>query len=315
MLLVLCAKRNAMPESNSGSSGRVEKSSGLTRSERFLASLCERSFLALWSYPNAYQDDGHELCDLLAVFEDRVFIFFDREKSLSAHTDADLEVEWDRWKRRVIDAQIKTAEGAERYIRSGRPIFLDPARTTPLPIRINTSSAVVHKIIVAHGAKEACLRASPENVAGSLGVCYGNAEAVSRVPFLIELDKDRPVHVLDSHNLPILLSELDTVADFSFYLDAKLEAISSLDFLIYCGEEDLLANYFTSFDETLKRHFIGTTDASFNGVMIEEGEWNAFTKLEVYRQTKRANKVSFLWDRLVQKTAQNALVFCKRPQR
>ena len=62
-------------------------------------------------------------------------------------------------------------------------------------------------------------------------------------PFMIHLDKTAPVHVFDSHNLPIILGELDTVKDFSDYLDAKVRAIASLQSLLYCGEEDLLAHY------------------------------------------------------------------------
>ena len=57
----------------------IKKSLGTTETECMLAEFCERTFLKLWSYPNQYKDDGHELCDLLAVFGDYVFIFFDRE--------------------------------------------------------------------------------------------------------------------------------------------------------------------------------------------------------------------------------------------
>jgi hypothetical protein len=57
----------------------IVKSSGVTPTERLLADLCEKSFLKLWSYPNPFKDDRKELCDLLAVFENHVFIFFDRE--------------------------------------------------------------------------------------------------------------------------------------------------------------------------------------------------------------------------------------------
>jgi hypothetical protein len=53
----------------------IEKSSGVTGTERLLADFCERSFLKLWAYPNPYKDDGHEFCDLLAVFDNNVFIF------------------------------------------------------------------------------------------------------------------------------------------------------------------------------------------------------------------------------------------------
>jgi hypothetical protein len=60
----------------------LSKSAGVTATQRMLADFCERSFLELWCYPNPYTDDGHELCDLLAVFGDDVFIFFDRESAL-----------------------------------------------------------------------------------------------------------------------------------------------------------------------------------------------------------------------------------------
>ncbi|RXH26323.1 hypothetical protein XH99_20515 [Bradyrhizobium nanningense] len=77
-----------------------------------LADFCERSFLKLWSYPNPFKDDGHELCDLLAVFGNYVFIFFDRENELPEGPDKNPNVVWDRWKRNVIDRQVRTARNA-----------------------------------------------------------------------------------------------------------------------------------------------------------------------------------------------------------
>ncbi|MHB1524649.1 MAG: hypothetical protein ACYCYB_11930 [Candidatus Dormibacteria bacterium] len=62
----------------------ASKSPGVTETERMLANFCERSFLKLWSYANPYKDDGKELCDVLAVFGDHVFVFFDRMRSLGA---------------------------------------------------------------------------------------------------------------------------------------------------------------------------------------------------------------------------------------
>ena len=142
------------------------KYAGVTETERTLAGFCERSFLKLWSYPNPFKDDGHELCDLLAVFGDYVFVFFDRENQLPEVPDKDPQILWDRWKRNVVDRQVKTADGAERYIQSGRPIFLDGKRTTPFPLAIDSRKVIIHKIVVAHGAKEACERASDQNVYG-----------------------------------------------------------------------------------------------------------------------------------------------------
>jgi hypothetical protein len=285
----------------------INKSPGVTPTERLLATLCDQSFLQLWSYPNPFKDDGHELCDVLAVFEQHVFIFFDREIELVDTQDKDPVVRWDRWRRKVIDAQIKTAHGAERYIKSGRPAFLDSRCQTPFPISIDASRSVFHKIVVAHGAKEACERFSDANVYGSLGITYGRVKENPPFPFMIDLDRANPVHVFDSHNLPILLSELDTIADFSNYLDAKLDAVRKLDMLGYCGEEDLLAHYLKNIDTRNQKHFIGTSEPNINGVMIGEGEWKDFVSSDLYKNTKRANQVSYVWDELLRRTCQNEL--------
>lgn len=285
----------------------AEKSTGVTDTERILAEFCERSFLKLWSYPNPHKDDGHELCDLLAAFDNYVFIFFDRRNEWPEVSDKDPQVLWDRWRRNVIDRQLKTAHGAERYIRSGRPIFVDARREQPFPIPFDRDNAIIHKIIVAHGAKEACERASSKNVYGSLAITYTSSDGSATAPFQVEIDKLHPVHILDSHNMPIVLEQLDTVSDFAAYLDEKVRAISKLDHLAYCGEEDLLAHYLLNYDRESKRHIIGSKDKTFNGLMIGEGEWHDFVQSDLYRNTKREDKISYFWDNLIQRTCQNKL--------
>ena len=212
----------------------ITKSSGVTETERMLAEFCERSFLKLWSYPNPFKDskNGHELCDLLAVFGDYVFIFFDRENQIPDVPDKDHQILWDRWKKNVIDRQVKTAHGAEQYIKSGRPIFLDAKRTRPFPLAIDPQKAIIHKIVVAHGAKEACERASDQNIYGSLAISYCETDVNQTQPFIIEIDRRNPVHIFDSHNFSIVLGELDTVSDFSNYLDEKLRAVAKFDSLL-----------------------------------------------------------------------------------
>ena len=283
------------------------KSSGVTATERMLAEFCEKSFLKLWNYSNPYKDDGHELCDLLAVFGNYVFIFFDRENELSEDPDKAPTVFWDRWKRNVIDRQVRTAHGAGRYIRSGRPIFLDAKGTKPFPFAFDRDAVVIHKIIVAHGAKEACERASPQNVYGSLAITYTETDGGPTEPFHIEIDKRNPVHILDSHNMPIVLRELDTVNDFAAYLDEKVRAASAFDYLSYCGEEDLLGYYLLNYDSTTKRHVIGPKKGRVNGVMIGEGEWHDFVQTDLYKNTKNNNRISYFWDKLIQRTCQNSL--------
>ena len=287
-----------------------EISGGVTATEKLLAEFCEKSFLKLWSYPNPYKDDGHELCDLLAVFGNTVFIFFDRENELPDTAEKDPQVLWDRWKRNVIDRQIRTAHGAERYLRNGKPIFLDAKREKPFPIPFDRQNAVIHKIVVAHGAREACERASPQNVYGSLAITYAESDKGTTERFHVELDKRNPVHVFDSHNMPIVLRELDTVCDFKAYLDEKVRAVTNFDYLSYCGEEDLLAHYLMNYDAAEERHVIGPKRESkekFNGVMIGEGEWHDFFHSALYKNTKDKDRISYFWDSLIQRTCQNSL--------
>lgn len=52
---------------------------------------------------------------------------------------------------------------------------------------------------------------------------------------------------------------------------------------------------------------IGPKDQSFNSVLIGEGDWKDFIKQDVYKNKKVADKVSYFWDDLIQKTCQNAL--------
>lgn len=287
----------------------IIKSEGVTPTEQLLADLCERSFLKAWSYPNPVKDDRDELCDLLAVFENHVFIFFDRENLQLEKSEKDPLVNWNRWKKKVIDDQIRTAHGAERYIRSGRGIFLGNALEVPFPIDIDFDKMIIHKIIIAHGAKDACKDFHKNSVYGSLAISYGNSNAQFpfQFPFMIHIDKENPVHVFDSYNLPIIFGELDTFFDFLSYLEAKIEAIKKFEGLVYCGEEDLLAHYFHNFDESKNKHFVGTLQEDFNFLMIGEGEWKDFKELEIYKNKKLADKVSYLWDEIIQKTCQNAL--------
>jgi hypothetical protein len=286
-----------------GISNMINKSPGVTDTERLLSNLGDNTFLNLWSYPNPIKDDGKEACDLLAVFENHVFIFFDREKILSEQFFDNPEVLWRRWVSDVIDAQIQTCYGAEKYIKSGRKLFLDKKMTVEFPVKFDSNSAVVHKIIVAHGASMVCKKASDANVNGSLAITYCDKEKKSersKWPFSIELDKKRPVHVFDSHTLPILLSELDTFYDFKSYLVEKEEAIKRHDLIIYAGEEDLLAHYFQNHTDS-KVHAIGFDDDT-NAIMITEGMWNDFITTESYQAKMEANKSSYLWDRIIQKT-------------
>ncbi|MBK6296979.1 MAG: hypothetical protein IPF48_02685 [Sphingomonadales bacterium] len=212
----------------------ISKSEGVTPTERLLAQLCDRTFLKLWSFPNPCREDGKELCDLIVVFENEVLIFFDRESRRFDTNPSDVNLAWKRWRKEVIDKQVATAHGAERYIRKGRPIFLDTKQAEPFPIPIDPQNARFHKVVVAHGVRDACRHSSPSNVSGSLAISYEPKGPTSvDQPFFVEIDRDNPVHILDTDNLEIALNELDTIFDFTAYLNAKIEAIERHKFLTY----------------------------------------------------------------------------------
>ena len=276
---------------------KIVKPEGGTPTERLLSTLCEKTFLKLWSWPNPRKDDGKELCDLLAMFDDHVFIFFDRESKALQNRKKDVTVTWPRWKNDAIDKQINTANGAARYIRDGRPVFLDTGREQPFPGEM-PETPIIHKIIVAHGAAALC-QSQGMNISGSLAVIY-RSDSGPEQPCCIRLRKDDPIHVFDSNNLEIMLSEIDTFRDFAGFIDEKERAIRRYNWFGYCGEEDLLAHYLMNYDEDRKRYRIDTK-------VIKEGCWVHFVKSALQRRRHEANRQSYFWDELIQRTYQNTL--------
>jgi SEC-C motif len=260
-----------------------------------------------WSYANPFKADGKELCDLIVVFENNIFLFFDRQ-SRKFDRGGDVLLTWERWKKEAVTKQIRTAAGAKRYVMNHRDqIYLDANAKIPLPLHIPAGELRIYKIIVAHGAKEACEQFSSSNIYGSLGISYEAEPSGHSHPFIVPLERSDPAHLLDSHNLELILSELDTLFDFQAYLTAKESAIERYKFLSYCGEEDLLAHYFLNFDDASKTYIIGVKDDGYDGLMIAEGEWRDFVELGPYRRRKADNRISYQWDRLIQKTGENAL--------
>ena len=79
---------------------KISKSQGQTPTEASLARFCDNTFLKLWSDANPFNSDGKELCDLIAVFENHVFLFFDRESKTFDTSSQDISVIWERWKKK-----------------------------------------------------------------------------------------------------------------------------------------------------------------------------------------------------------------------
>ena len=292
----------------------VQKSSGTTPTEKYLVRLCERAFLRLWSYPNLYRDQGggKELCDVLIVFGNHIIVFSDKS---CAYPDSGDEVkDWARWFRRSIRDSARQVYGAERWIRHHPDrIFLDPGCKHPLPIELPRSDEMrIHRVAIARGAGERC-RAFFGGGSGSLmvrsdlvGDAHFNTPAGPCAIFRIgQVDPYRGyVHVFDDGNLDILLSELDTVADFAAYLTRKEAFLCSAKVVSATGEEDLLAHYLTHTNSDGEHDFVLPPD-------VDEVQFNhLFREIRDdtrYMAKKLADEISYRIDALIEHVSSSAV--------
>ena len=291
----------------------MKKSDGITPTEKYLARLCEKTFLRLWSYPNLYRDQGggKELCDVLIVFDRDIIIFSDKS---CAYPDSGDEIkDWARWFRRSIKDSARQIHGAERWIRNHPDrIFLDQRCEHPFPLNLPRPDEMrIHRVVVARGAGERCStffggdRGSLMVRSDLVGDAHVNPPAGSFGVFRIgRVDPEKGyVHVLDDGNLDILLSELDTVADFVAYLTCKESFLCSRKVVLAPGEEDLLAYYLTHTDDDGQHDFVVPPYAE---LIQFEHLYHGMRENEQYIAKKSADEVSYLIDDLIEHVSHNA---------
>jgi hypothetical protein len=298
---------------------RIERSAGSTRSERYLARLCERTFLSLWSYPNLYTSEGRrnglgagkELCDLLVVFGNHIIVLSD--KDVVFNSTIDIKVAWNRWRKRAIVESAKQLLGAEKWIRE-RPteIYLDKLCTQRLPLEISQTEPLrIHLIAVTKNSAGPAKRYFGGNSSGSLMLipCLSDQEITERPFTQNDYDSNRTfVHVLDELTLDILFEELDTTYDFVRYLSAKEKAIRSNQLHITPGEEDILAYYMLNGGLINDEPFViadPNLAKEFSGISLLEGFWQDYSSSRERAQMKTANKPSYFWDALIENFAQH----------
>lgn len=293
----------------------VSPAEGVTDAERYLAKLCRRSFLSLWSYPGVFRDqgrvdgkgDGKEVCDLLVVFDNHIIIFSDKDCQFQDY--ANVRVAWARWFKKAVLASAKQVWGAERWIRNfPSRLFLDRKCTKPFPISLpKPDEAIFHRIVVAHDASRAC-----KNLLGGSGSLMLNNTLVgeahlSEMPFMIgRLDKDRGyVHVFDDTTLNIVMSTLDTVSDFTAYL-VKKERFLTGDMLVNAaGEEHLLAAYLGRLNKDGEHDFV--IDEGYSAVSLGEGIWEKFVNSPERKTQIAHDEISYSWDNLIEKFAHHLM--------
>jgi hypothetical protein len=301
----------------------VTRNEGVTPEEQYLQRLCESSFLSLWSYAGLSRDqktggkgDGKELCDLLVVCGDDVLIFSD--KAYKFPDTGNIKLDWSRWFKRAIQKSAEQAWGTGRWLKAHpERIFLDPACTQEFPIDLPTPERMrIHYIVVAHNISARCAKHFPRSsgtlMFDSLLPAKPYLQDQDKIePFVLGwMDSNRPfVHVLDDESLNILLDARDTITDFVEYLRWKEEFLQSAKErearVLYCGEEDLLADYLLTFDGT--KHGLVLTDEPIDLVFIEEGRWKDFLDSEQRSAQVKADKESYFWDYIIERFNHNIL--------
>lgn len=187
---------------------------GLTPSERFVTSLCERSFLRLWTHPNPKGKKGKELCDCLIVCGRHIIIISVKECD---YRDTGDKTGWERWEKAAIEKSASQIWGAERWLQTVSQVMRSDGRTISLPVQ---EKRKYHRISVSLGGR------------GNVPIKWGDLG-------------NGFIHVCDDYSVGIVFSALDTITDFVEFLSASEDLASSGVQMLFSGGgiQDLMALY------------------------------------------------------------------------
>ena len=281
----------------------------VTQSELYLAHLCSKAFLHLWSYTNLYKDqgkrgggDGKELCDLAVIFGDDVFIFSDKHCLLKREGSSpqSLEQAWSRWYRRAVIKSAGQIFAAERWFRSFPDrIFLDRKCQNRLPIVFPTNPTV-HRILTVRGAAEAAREIW--GGAGTLMTTNFKIVACEKTPLRLGAfnEADQMFHVFDEVALDCVLTTLDTVSDFRDYLVRRERFFRAHQSVLAAGEEELLGYYLFSDSKGDERGHDFVVNEQVTEVVIDESFWEGWMNSPQKTAKQNADRVSYCWDGIIE---------------
>ena len=248
---------------------------GYTPSERFVAGLCERSFLKLWTHPNPKGKKGKELCDCLVVCGPHVVIISVKE---IRYRPTNRGAGWERWTRAAIEKSASQIWGAERWLESVDTIERHDGRVITLPER---GKRRYHRLAVALGGQ------------GQVPLKWGDLG-------------NGFVHVCDEYSTRVLFTALDTISDLVEFLDASEALVRDGVGLVFEGGglEDFIALYISngrSFDladgEPRKPDLLALGD----------GLWATLVESSDFKSMQEDLRQSYIWDRLIELLADDLL--------
>jgi hypothetical protein len=310
-----------LPFSNQEKTGHVPilKADGVTLAEKYLGRLCERTFLSLWSYPCIFRDQGmpqngghgKEICDLLVVFDKHIIIFSDKQCQLQ--DSGNVKRDWRRWFRKAILKSADQAWGAERWIRQNpKRIFLDRECKHQLPIDLPPlEEATIHLVVVAHGVSLRIKQIYTSST-GSLMVDTSlKGFDMHDVPFSVgDLAPQKTfVHVLDEDSLRTVMTMRDTISDFVAYLSKRGKLFRGDREICAPGEEQLLAVFLKNLNGDNEHDFIFPVGPGrvVDKIYLTQGHWEQFQHSPQRVAQVEADKISYAWDRLIEKFSYYAM--------
>lgn len=232
----------------------------MTPSEKYVADLCNQSFLPFWSFPNPLGKKDKELCDVLVVCGNNIIIISVKDIKVSNHKDK--SIQYSRWIKQAVDDSIKQIFGAEKFLKSVDKIKLKNRKTQiELPKK---EDRIIHRIAIAFGSD------------------YD-------FPLPMGYDTRGFVHVFDEKSTALIISELDTITDFTVYLKAKVQLLDTKEMFLP-EESDFLAFYIQTGLEF---------DYPLDTIAGAGGLWEAYEKSEEYEKYLKMARPSYIWDYMI----------------
>lgn len=250
-------------------------SQGFTPSEKFVANLCEHSFLKLWTHPNPVGKKGKELCDCLVVCGPHIVIISVKENT---YKDTGDKTGWERWAKAAIEKSAAQIWGAERWLETVDEIVRHDKRIVRLPVKPERQ---YHRVSVSLGGR------------GQVPLQWGDFG-------------NGFVHVCDESSVGIVFGALDTITDFVEFLAESEALITKGVYPLFAGGgiEDLVALYLSH-----GRSFaiIPDSEEQPDMLILQDDLWKGFSKSEAYRKMQNELRDSYIWDRLIEHYAKDLL--------
>ncbi len=229
------------------------------RAEEIVQDLALKTFFTDWCYLNPILPNSRELCDLLVVFDEVAIIWQVKDLKLDRQG---------KYKRSEVEKNLRQLSGARRQLFELKtPIELEnPRRGKELFNPREVKEIYLISVLLGEGEK-----------------FFSSLEDI----------KNYTVHVFTRDFIQIILNELDTISDFTDYLQKKEELFKKdRRLFILGGEEELLAFYIMnnrSFERLKKADLIFT----------EEGSWKHLQNKPEYKAKKKQDKISYVWDSII----------------